>query len=78
MLDRAEGPFAAHLVATARLALAERRGDAKTADAMRARSGCVREGMLYGPLSWTPISGARENPSVNGAPISASTADGAR
>lgn len=68
VLDRAEGPFAAHLVATARLALAERRGDAKTADAMRARSGCIRDGLLYGPLSWTPISGARENPAVSGAP----------
>jgi len=59
-LDHAEGPFAASLVAYARLALAERRGDAKAADAMRARTGCVREAMLFGPTVYGPISGVRE------------------
>ena len=53
---RAEGPFAAHLVAVARLALAERRGDAKAAEATRARTGCVREVSMAGPVSWTPVS----------------------
>lgn len=56
IMDRAEGPFAAPLVAVARLALAERRGDAKAAEAMRARTGCVREVSLAGPVSWTPVS----------------------
>ena len=51
ILDRAEGPFSAHLVAVARLALAERRGDSKTAEAMRARSGCVREALVFGPCA---------------------------
>lgn len=60
VLDRAEGPFAGPLVATARLALAERRGDAKAAEAMRARSGCVRESLVMGPVSWTPVSSARD------------------
>ena len=55
VLDRAEGPFAAHLVAVARLALAERRGDAKAAEALRARTGCVREVTMAGPVSWTPV-----------------------
>lgn len=60
ILDRAEGPFAAHLVAMARLALAERRGDAKTAEAMRARSGCVREATVFGPMAWAPVASVHE------------------
>lgn len=65
--ERAEGPFAGPLVAHARLALAERRGDAKAAEALRARTGCVREAALVGPVSWTPVSGSRE-PSTLDAP----------
>lgn len=58
--EHAEGPFAGPLVAYARLALAERRGDAKAAEALRARTGCIREAALVGPVSWTPVSGSRE------------------
>jgi hypothetical protein len=58
--DRAEGPFASHLVAVARLALAERRGDAKAAELLRARTGCVREVSMAGPVSWTPVSSVAE------------------
>lgn len=73
VLDRAEGPFAAHLVATARLALAERRGDAKAAEAMRERTGCAREAMVLGPVAWTPVSSVREATSLDqvGAPAPA-------
>jgi hypothetical protein len=60
VLDRAEGPFAPHLVAVARLALAERRGDAKAAEEHRARTGCVREATLLGPVAWTPVSSVRD------------------
>jgi hypothetical protein len=56
----AEGPFVPSLVATARLALAERRGDAKTATERRAESGCAREATVVGPVAWMPVSGARE------------------
>ena len=56
ILAHAEGPFAAHLIAEARLALAERRGDTGGADVMRARSGCVRQAVVFGPVSWTPVS----------------------
>jgi len=56
VLARAEGPFAGPLIANARLALAERGGDAKAAEAMRARSGCARESMVIGPVAWMPIS----------------------
>lgn len=61
VLDRAEGPFAGPLVANARLALAERRGDVKAAEAMRARSGCAREALVIGPVAWTPVSSVRES-----------------
>lgn len=60
ILDRAEGPFSAGLVAEAQLALAERRGDAKAAEEHRARSGCVREAAMIGPVGWTPVSTVRE------------------
>ena len=60
VLDRAEGPFAGHLVAVARLALAERRGDATGAEAMRARTGCAREAMVLGPVAYTPVSSVRD------------------
>ena len=56
VMERAEGPFSAHLVAVARLALAERRGDVKAAEAMRARTGCIRDATLLGPVSFTPVS----------------------
>jgi len=72
--DRAEGPFAGPLVAYARLALAERRGDAKAAEAMRARTGCVREAALVGPVAWTTVSGVAE-PTTLDAPNQAMPAE---
>lgn len=60
ILDDAEGPFAAHLVATARLALAERRGDAKAAGEMRQRSGCVQSVTLAGPVAFGNIAAVKE------------------
>jgi hypothetical protein len=59
-LAHAEGPFAAHLVANARLALAERRGDAKTAQDMRARSGCAREALVFGPVAFGSVAAVKE------------------
>ena len=73
VLDRAEGPFAAHLIATARLALAERRGDAAGAEVMRARSGCVRDALVIGPVAWTPVSSVNEPTTIDvaGTPVPA-------
>ncbi|HVJ89159.1 MAG TPA: hypothetical protein VM580_05100, partial [Labilithrix sp.] len=56
----AEGPFVPGLIANARLALAERRGDAKTAAEMRATTGCAREAALLGPVAWMTVSSVRE------------------
>ncbi|MBX3186648.1 MAG: hypothetical protein KF819_06520 [Labilithrix sp.] len=76
ILERADGPLAAHLVAYGRLALAERRGDAKVAEAMRARTGCAREAAIFGPVAWTPVVGVREPTSLDkaGAPLPAEIA----
>ncbi|MDB4943446.1 MAG: hypothetical protein JWP97_2980 [Labilithrix sp.] len=63
--EHAEGPFAAALVAEARLALAERRGDAANADALRVRTGCVRSASVVGPISYTPVSTAGEPTTVD-------------
>ncbi len=56
---RAEGPFVPALVARARLALAERRGDAKAASELRDATGCAREATLLGPVDYFNVSGAR-------------------
>ncbi len=56
----ADGPFVRGLVANARLALAERRGDVAAATDLRARTGCAREAVLVGPVSWFTVSGVRE------------------
>ena len=68
-LDRADGPFVPGLIAYARLALAERRGDIGTATAMRARTGCAREATIAGPTSFQPVSGIREPSPFDGADI---------
>lgn len=60
ILDDAEGPFAAHLVSSARLALAERRGDAKVASEMRQRSGCVQNVTLAGPVAFGNIAAVKD------------------
>jgi hypothetical protein len=56
----AEGPFAKGLIARALQALAERRGDAGDAETQRAATGCVREALVVGPMSFTPITGVHE------------------
>lgn len=67
----AGGPFVPSLVANARLALAERRGDAKAAAEQRALSGCAREAAVVGPVAWMNVSGARESSRLGepGAPM---------
>jgi hypothetical protein len=57
---RARGPFVPGLVAQARLALAERRGDAKAASDLRRQTGCVREAALVGPVAWMNVSSVRD------------------
>jgi hypothetical protein len=56
----AQGVFAKGLIARALRALAERRGDAGEAEVQRVATGCVREALVLGPLSWTPITGVGE------------------
>jgi hypothetical protein len=58
--QRADGPFVAALVANARLALAERRGDPRAASAHRASTGCAREALVAAPVAWASVSGVRE------------------
>ncbi len=69
----AEGPFVPALIANARLALAERRGDAKTAGELRAQTGCVREAAVIGPVGWMNVSGVRDPALLDrpGAPLPA-------
>jgi hypothetical protein len=69
----AEGPFVPSLIATARLALAERRGDAAAASSARAQSGCAREAVVVGPVGWMSVSGARADAVLDhlGAPLPA-------
>lgn len=57
----AEGPFVPALIAEARLALAERRGDVKAAAEQRALTGCAREATVLGPVAWMSVSGSRES-----------------
>ncbi len=72
--EHAGGPFVPHLVAQARLALAERRGDAKNAALHRAASGCAREALVAGPLSYTPVSAVLEKTSLGSQSIPAQIA----
>ncbi len=53
----AQGPFARGLVSRALTSLAEARGDAATAEADRALSGCAREAVVVGPVTWAPVTG---------------------
>src|SRR5205807_2150321 len=52
--------FAAGLVARSLQQLAEYRGDAQSAERWRRESGCAREAVVIGPLSWAPVTGMRE------------------
>jgi hypothetical protein len=74
--SKAEGPFIASLVANARLALAERRGDAKTAAEQRILTGCTREATVFGPVAWMSVSGVHEPTILDrpGAPLPADVA----
>jgi len=56
----AKGPFAAPLIARARLALAERRGDIDATKMLRNQTGCVREATVTGPVAWAPVSGVHQ------------------
>lgn len=60
--EGATGPFARGLVAEARLALAERRGDAAAAKDARARTGCAREATLFGPVAYDTVQGTLRAP----------------
>ncbi|HSY24765.1 MAG TPA: hypothetical protein VK841_21720, partial [Polyangiaceae bacterium] len=63
-LDRAagaaRGPFARGLVERTLTSLAEHRGDTAEAIARRAETGCVREALVVGPVTWAPITGVAE------------------
>jgi hypothetical protein len=54
------GPFARGLLARGLERLAERRGDAAEAEKQRAASGCVREALVLGPLTWAAVTGVDE------------------
>jgi hypothetical protein len=55
-----DGPFVRSLIAYARLAYAERRGNVLGAGALREETGCAREAALVGPVAWMNASGASE------------------
>lgn len=55
-----EGPFVRSLIAYARLAYAERRGNALGAAALREETGCAREAAIVGPVAWMNASGVKE------------------
>lgn len=57
---KAEGPFAAGLVARSLQSLAEYRGDAQAAERWRREASCAREAVVIGPLAWAPVTGVRE------------------
>jgi len=61
----AKGPFAAPLIARARLALAERRGDIDAAKSLRTQTGCVRQATVLGPVAWAPVSGVDQGSSLD-------------
>jgi hypothetical protein len=58
---KAVGPFARGLIARAMVDLAEHQGDASNAALWRARSGCVEEATVIGPLGWAPVTGVHDD-----------------
>ena len=56
----ARGQFARGVVARTLAAVAERMGDARTAEVERAASGCAQEAVVIGPTAWTLITGVEE------------------
>ncbi len=74
----ARGQFAKGLIARARGAIAQRRGDAADAERQRAASGCAQEALVIGPIGWAPITGVREVGSLDraGARIESSYSTG--
>ncbi|WP_394826916.1 hypothetical protein [Pendulispora albinea] len=61
LYEKLEGPFAKARIAEALQELAEHRGDWESAERWRARSGCVREATVVGPLAWASVTGVKEN-----------------
>jgi hypothetical protein len=53
----ARGLFGKALIARTLMSLAQRSGDAVTAETQRTASGCVREALVVGPTTWAPITG---------------------
>jgi hypothetical protein len=58
--SQAAGPFARGLVARALGSMAQRRGDAEAAKKWCTASACVREALVIGPTTWTPVTGVEE------------------
>ncbi len=56
----ATGPFARGLIARTLVSMAQHRGDWEDAKKWRAASGCVREALVIGPTTWTPVTGIDE------------------
>jgi hypothetical protein len=56
----ARGPFAKGLLARALMTLAQRRGDSHEADLDRRASGCAREALVIGPITWAPVTGVHD------------------
>jgi hypothetical protein len=53
----ARGLFGKALIARTLMSLAQRGGDAVTAETQRTASGCVREALVIGPTTWAPVTG---------------------
>jgi hypothetical protein len=58
--SEAKGPFAKGLIARALGSVAQQRGDAVEAERQRQATGCVREAIVMGPTTWTPVTGVDE------------------
>ena len=56
----ARGPFAKGLIARALMTLAQRSGDTHEADLDRRESGCAREALVIGPVTWAPVTGVHD------------------
>jgi hypothetical protein len=56
----ARGQFAKGIIARTLTSIAQRRGDANEAERWRAASGCAREALIIGPMTWAPVTGVDE------------------
>ncbi len=57
---QAQGTFARSLIARSLKSMAGRRGDAAAVTAEREATGCAREAVVVGPLTWAPVTGVGE------------------